>query len=204
MVHNSQVKYGQELLHMEQNNGRGGGSYRVILLIVALAIPIVIIGGIIVPLSLGKEGWESVPREVHKTDKIPGDEVIIRGYLERNDRILAIPKDGEPSLITEDQVDQIVEDGLKGEYDFRNPGWTHRIRLEDSDILPSLIIDGMSYYVILSFETNVWKTDELFDRYVGVEVELLGKWNPYTDPIYPKLSITQFLPISIREAPTAE
>jgi hypothetical protein len=199
MVHDSQVKV-LDGVGIDSNNGGDAGRYRVVLLIVALAIPIVIIGGIILPLSLGGEGWKSVPREVHKTDSIPGEEVIIRGYLERNDRILAIPKDGEPSLITENQVDRIVEEGLKGEYDFRNPGWTHAIRLEGSDIVPSFTIGEDRYYVILSFETNVWKTDELFDGYMGVEVELLGKWSPYTDPDYPRLSITQFLPISIREA----
>ena len=182
-----------------QNEKRSDKS-KVIILIVAIAIPLAIIGGIIIPLSLSEEGWESVPREVHETDKIAGEEVIIRGYLENNDRVLAIPKEGEPSLITEEEVDQIVEDGLKENYDFRNPGWTHRILLEDSEITPSFSIGETNYYVILSFETNVWKTEELFDKYVGKEVEILGKWYPYTDPIYPKLSINQFLPISLREA----
>jgi hypothetical protein len=155
-------------------------------------------------MSLGRRGWESVPRHVHETDKVPGEEVIIRGYLEKNDRVLAIPKDGEPSLITEEEVDQIVEDGLKGEYDFRNPGWTHRIRLEDSEIAPSFTIGETRYYVIQSFETTVWKTEDLFNKYLDREVELLGKWHPYTDPVYPNLSVTQFLPISIREAGTEE
>jgi hypothetical protein len=185
-----------------QNNGQFVDRSKIILLVVALAIPIAIIGGIIIPLSLGKEGWESVPREVHKTDKIPGEEVIIKGFLEKNDRVLAIPKDGNPTLITEEEVDQIVENGLKEEYDFRNPDWTHRIRLEDSEIIPSFTIEDMKYYLILSFETNVWKTENLFNKYVGKEVEILGKWSPYTDPIYPELSVTQFLPISIREVQT--
>jgi hypothetical protein len=74
------------------------------------------------------------------------------------------------------------------------------IQLEGSDVVPSFTIGEASYYGILSFETNVWKTDELFDRYMDVEVEILGKWSPFTDPDYPGLSITQFLPISIREA----
>lgn len=149
--------------------------------------------------QLGRGGWVSVPRRVHAFDQFPGEEVIIRGTLEENDRfVLAIPKSGEPTLVTEAEVDRIASEGLLNEYDFRNPGWTHRIQLNNSEIAPNFVIDGRAYYVIVSSGTEAWRSEDLFDKYVGREVEILGKWHSFTDPVYPELSVTQFQPKSIR------
>ena len=103
-------------------------------------------------------------------------------------------------MITDAQVDRIVSEGLVEEYDFRNPGWTHRIQINGSDVSPNFQINGKDYYVIVSSGTEAWRTEDLFNNYLGQEVEILGKWDSFTDPVYPKLGITQFQPKSIRMA----
>lgn len=164
-------------------------------------IAVTIVSALYLAQFLEDEGWEKVPRKMYEFDQLPGEEVLIRGLLEVNERvILAIPKEGKPSLITEEDVDRIVAEGLKDAYDFRNPGWTHRIRLENIGIEPSFMIEDQYYYVIVSSGTEAWRSEDLLNRFVGMEVELVGKWDSFSDPVYPTLSVTQFQPKSIREA----
>jgi hypothetical protein len=145
-----------------------------------------------------EEGWEDVPREVYLFDQFPGEEVTIRGRLEANDRIiLAIPKAGDIELITEQQVDQIVEQGLREEYDFRKPGWTHRL-LSDLDVAPSYEDGGSRYYLLKISGTSAWSASDVYAKYKGKDVEILGKWDNFTDPDIPSLSIIQIWGKSIQ------
>jgi hypothetical protein len=177
------------------------------LVITSLVILAVVVAAVLVLVGLGDSGgdsgWESVPRKVHEFDLLSGEEAVVRGILEANDRVLAIPKKGEPDMITEAEVDLIVSEGLREDYDFRNPGWTHRIQLNHSTVGPSFVANDQSYHVIVSFETAAWRTEDVLNKYLGQEVEILGKWDSYTDPLYPKLSITQFRPKLIRKAPNS-
>jgi len=146
----------------------------------------------------GDGGWEDIPRKVYDFDQYPGEEVVIRGRLEANSRIiLALPEGGNPELITEDRVDEIVEEGLRESYDFRKPGWTHVI-LSDQDTVPSYQENGSSYYVLINSGSEAWKSEDVYSGYEGEEVEILGKWDSYTDPEYPGLGIVQFRGKSIR------
>ena len=146
------------------------------------------------------EGWEDVPRKVYEFDQFPGEEVIIRGRLEDNERvIIAIPKAGDVELITEEQVDAIDQQGLRDEYDFRKPGWTHRLR-SDLDVTPSYEEAGVGYYVLINSGTEAWRSEDIYSEFVGKDVEILGKWDSFTDPVYPFLSIVQFRGKSIRLA----
>jgi hypothetical protein len=145
-----------------------------------------------------EEGWEDVPRPVFYYDQFPGAEVVIRGRLEANDRvIIAIPKVGEIEPITEQRVDQIVEEGLKEEYDFRKPGWTHRL-LANLDVSPSYEEGGSSYYLLKISGTSAWSAADVYSKYEGREVEILGKWDSFADPDIPALNIVQFWGKSIR------
>ncbi len=172
-----------------------------IMLAAALTIVVVaIVTGLYLSKTIGQGGWVRVPRRTYEFDLLPGEEVVVLGYLEANDRVIvAIPKDGEPSLITEAEVDRITAEGEREKYDFRKPGWTHRIQLDDNPIAPSFQIGDKKYYGIVSFGTEAWKAEDVLDEFVGKEVELLGKWDSFTDPEYPGLSITQLQPKSIRE-----
>jgi hypothetical protein len=148
--------------------------------------------------SPSEEGWEDVPREVFYFDQFPGEGIIITGRLEANDRvILAIPKVGEIEPITEQQVDRIVEQGLREEYDFRKPGWTHRL-ISDLDVIPSYEEGGSDYYLLKISGTSAWSASDVYSKYEGKEVEILGKWDSFTDPEIPSLNIVQFWGKSIR------
>ncbi len=174
------------------------------MLVVSLGIIVVaVVAGLYLSRDMAEDGWVKVPRNVHEFDQLPGEEVLIRGYLEENDRtVLAIPKEGEPTLIADADVNRIVAEGLREAYDFREPDWTHRIRLEGIDIAPNFLIGGEGYYVIISSGTDVWRSENVLDQFADREVELIGKWDSFTDPAYPGLSVTQFQPKSIREAPS--
>jgi len=146
-----------------------------------------------------EEGWEDVPREVYYFDQFPGEEGIITGRLEANDRVvIAIPRVGEIEPITEKQVDQIVEQGLREEYDFRKPGWTHRL-LADLVVGPSYEEGGSSYYLLKISGTSAWSASDIYAKYEGKDVEVLGKWDGFTNPDFPSLNIVQFWGKSIRE-----
>jgi hypothetical protein len=148
--------------------------------------------------SPNQEGWEDVPREVYYFDQSPGEEIIITGRLEANDRvILAIPEAGEIEPITEQRVDQIVDQGLREEYNFRKPGWTHRV-LSDIDVVPSYEEGGSGYYLLKISGTSAWSASEVYAKYEGKNVEILGKWDSFTDPDFPSLNIVQFWGKSIR------
>ena len=165
-----------------------------------ICILVIVAVGLVAYLSLSPEdeGWEDVPRKVYEFDQYPGDEVVIRGRLEANDRkILAIPKAGDVELITEKQVDAIVQQGLRDEYDFRNPGWTHRLRA-DLNATPSFEEDGVGYYVLINSGTEAWSSEDVYSEFEGRDVEILGKWDNYTDPIYHLIGVVQFRGKSIR------
>lgn len=150
--------------------------------------------------SGGDEGWEDVPRKVYEFDQYPGEEVVIRGHLEANERvILALPDGGVPELVSEERVDEIVEQGLRGSYNFIKPGWTHVI-ISDPGITPSYELDGAKYYVLINSGTEAWRSEDVYSRYEGEDVEILGKWDSFTDPKYPGLGIVQFRGKSIRLA----
>lgn len=151
--------------------------------------------------ALTDGGWVKVPRKAYEFDQLPGEEVMIRGLLEVNQRrILAIPKSGEISLITEDEVDGIVAEGRKDDYDYREPGWTHVIQLEGRPARPSFEADGKDYYVIISSGTEAWKSEDVLKEYAGSEVEMIIKWDSFTDPRYPGIAVTQIRGKSIRRA----
>ncbi len=148
-------------------------------------------------------GWIQVPRAVYLYDQLPGQEEIVRGILEANDMVvLAVPKEGDPTFISEDEVDRISKEGLQGQYlNFYKKGWTHRIRLGESDVRPSFEMNGTKYYVILSSGTEAWQSAKVLDKFVGKEVELKGKWDSFMIPDYSSPEgVTQFRPRSIREA----
>jgi hypothetical protein len=166
-------------------------------------IPIILIAVVAAALLLGSEdeGWVKVPIDNSEYKGLAGEEVTIAGLLEANDRlVLAIASGAKPTLITEEEVDRIVSEGLKGQYDFREPGWTHRIRMENEEIEPNFIIDGDHCYVILSTGTDVWRSENVLKDYEDAEVEIIGKWDSYMDPVYPTLSVPQFRARYIRKA----
>ena len=166
-------------------------------------IPIILIAVVAAALLMqpGNEGWVKVPIDNSEYKGLAGEEVTIAGLLEANDRlVLAIAGGARPTLITEDEVDRIVFEGLKDQYDFREPGWTHRIRMENEEIEPNFIIDGDHCYVILSTGTDVWRSENVLKDYEGMEVEITGKWDSYMDSVYPTLSVPQFRARYIRKA----
>jgi hypothetical protein len=166
-------------------------------------VPVILIVVIAAALLVAPddEGWVKVPMDNSEYKGLPGDEVTITGLLEANDRIvLAIASGTKPTLITEDEVDRIVSEGLKDRYDFREPGWTHRIRRQDEEIEPNFVIGGDPYYVILSSGTEVWRSENVLKDYEDAQVEIIGKWDSYMDPVYPTLSVTQFRARLIRKA----
>lgn len=149
----------------------------------------------------GTDKWVNVPRDTHEYDLLPGEEGVIRGFLEANDRIiLAIPEQGDPGIISEDEVDQLIGEGLGDKYNFIKPGWTHRIQLNETSLTPSLKIEGLSYYVIVSSGTETWKSSDVLEKFAGKEVEMKGKWGSFPIPGHPlSMGVTQFRPRSIRE-----
>ena len=168
---------------------------------VLASVTVILVAAVLVFLRPPEEnGWVKVPGDNSQYKQLPGDEVTIRGLLEANDRtILAIPTGGKPFLITETEVDGIVAEGMKGQHDFRDPGWTHRIRLDDSGMEPDFVIDGEEWFVILSTGTDVWRSENLLRDYEGTEVEMIGKWDSYMTPDHPTISVIQFRARSIRK-----
>lgn len=149
--------------------------------------------------------WVQVPRGVYEYDELPSEQEVIRGFLEANDRVvLAVPKEGAPKFISEDEVDRISKEGLENQYlNFYKKGWTHRIRLSESSVQPNFEINGSRYYVIRSSGTEAWNSSTVLNKFVGKEVEIKGKWDSFMIPDYASPEgVTQFRPRSIREART--
>ena len=94
-------------------------------------------------------------------------------------------------------MDPIVEQGLREDYDFRKPGWTHRL-LSDIDVVPSYEDGGSGYYFLKLSGTSAWSASDVYAKYEGKNVEILGKWDSFTHPDFPSLNIVQFWGKSIR------
>jgi len=159
---------------------------------------------ILAPSGKDGDGWISVPRDTGTYDNLPGDEVVAKGYLEANPRIIwALPKVGEPRIISEETVDRIVHEGLKEDYIlFRKILWTQRLQSEGIDQRPSFEKGGKRYYLILSTGTEAWNSSKVLSRYEGKYVEIRGKWDYYSDPDYPERgTVIQLWPRSIRIPP---
>jgi hypothetical protein len=173
---------------------------------IPLAVLGIVAGGsLLVVLMAGEEdGWVKVPRDTYEYDLISGEETVIRGILESNDRvILAIPKEGDYRLVSDEGVDRIVEDGQRDQYDFLKKDWSHRIRSDQINLSPSYESEGESYYVIVSSGTDAWDSSGLLDEFVGKEVEMTGKWDTLTVVGHPQISVIQFHPREIREVQVA-
>ncbi len=144
-----------------------------------------------------------MPKAAYIYDSLPGEEVVVRGFLEANDRaVLAVPKVGSPHFITEADVDQLSSQGSAGDYaNFYKKGWTHVLRIDGISVQPSYTAGGSSWYVIISSGTEAWRSSDVLARFSGKEVEILGKWDSFVVPdLSPVIAVTQFQPRSIRVA----
>lgn len=171
-----------------------------------IPILLVVIGlwFILAPGGREREGWVSVPHDTGTYDNLPGAEVLARGYLEANPNIIwALPKAGEPSIISEETVDRIVREGRKADYIlFRKIQWTYRLQSESIGLDPSFESGGKRYYLVLSTGTEAWNSSKVLSRYEGKYVEIRGKWDYYADPDYPERGrVLQLWPRSIRILP---
>lgn len=172
--------------------------------LIVLAAAVASAGAIYLLAGAARNGdWVQIPRAVYEYDELPAEQEVIRGFLEVNDRVvLAVPKVGEPTFTTEDEVDRISREGLQNQYlNFYKKGWTHRLRLTGSSVPPNFEINGSRYYVILSSGTEAWNSSTVLNKFAGKEVEIKGKWDSFMIPDYASPEgVTQFRPRSIREA----
>jgi len=147
--------------------------------------------------------WTDVPRDTLGYENLPGPEVVVRGRLEANTRVIfAVPKDGEVRLLTENQIDEIDANGSTQNYTtFHKVDWSHTLSTNDLSRKPSFTTGNENRYLILSTGTGAWRSSSVLKDYEGREVEMRGKWDSYSSPDYPlRGSVTQFHPRAIREA----